>query len=346
MRVLHLINDLRVGGAETLFADLIPAQRAQGIEAEAAALAPSGLFVEDLLKSSGTPLHLGPYGIRDPRNAAWLKKLVQGFDVVHVQLWPAQLWAAMAGLKVPIVATEQNTFNRRRDIPLFKPLDRWMYGQFAHVICVSAEAERLLVEWAPVLSGRTSVIVNGLPLDRYRNAVPLSLDLAHPLLVCAARLELQKDIPTLLDAMALLPEFSLAIAGDGPLRPALEAQADRLGITSRVQFLGRIPNIPELLAAADVYVQPSLYEGFPRATGEAVAAGLPLVVSDGPGFTELVGEAAWRFPVGDSQALAAAIRTALENRQVGRERSQGRAQGLSIESCATEHIKLYHRLLR
>ncbi|MGC4047356.1 MAG: glycosyltransferase [Armatimonas sp.] len=345
MRVLHLINDLRVGGAETLFADLVPAQRTLGIEAEAAALAPSGLFVENLLKSSGAPLHLGPYGIRDPRNIGWLKRLAQGFDLVHVQLWPAQLWAALAGLKMPIVATEQNTFNRRRDIAVFRPLDRWMYGQFAHTICVSAEAERLLVEWAPGLAGRTSVIVNGLPLDRYRNAAPMSLDLPHPLLSCAARLELQKDIPTLLNAMALLPECSLAIAGDGPLRPALEAQAEKIGISAQVRFLGRIPNIPELLAATDVYVQPSLYEGFPRATGEAIAAGLPLVVSDGPGFVELVGDAAWRFPVGDSKALAEAIRTALKNLEEGKKRSQERAAGLSIESCAAEHIALYRHLL-
>jgi glycosyltransferase involved in cell wall biosynthesis len=344
VRVLHVINDLRVGGAETLFADLIPAQRALGIEAEAAALAPTGLFVEEQLKAAGVPLHLGPNAIRDPRNALWLKKLARSFDLIHVQLWPAQLWAALAGLRVPVVATEQNTLNRRRNSPLFRPIDGWMYGRFAHTVCVSAEAERLLIEWAPGLRGRTSVIVNGLPLTRYAQAEPLALNLPRPLLVCAARLEPQKDIPTLLNAMALLPECGLALAGDGPLRPALEAQAEKLAITSRVRFLGRIAEIPQLLAAADLYVQPSLYEGFPRATGEAIAAGLPLVVSDGPGFHELVGDAAWRFPVGDSEALAGAIRAALSDPVKGRERSRSRAAGLSIEACAEAHVELYRRI--
>ncbi len=345
MRVLHVINDLRVGGAETLFADLIPAQRTLGIDAEACVLAPSGLFVESQLQKSGTTLHLGPHGIRDPRNVGWLKKLARGFDLVHVSLWPAQLWTALAGIPVPVVATEQNTFNRRRKYPVFWPIDRFMYRKFAHTIAVSEEAERLLLNWVPKLSGRTSVIINGLPLERYAKAEPMSLDLPGPLLVCCARLDLQKNLFTLLNAMALLPDLSLALAGDGPLRTQLEAQAARLNLGERVRFLGRIEDIPGLLARADIYVQPSLYEGFPRATGEAIAAGLPVVVSDGPGFTELVGDAALRFPAQDAPALARAIRQALSERALWSARSRARAPGLSIEACAESHRALYSSLI-
>jgi glycosyltransferase involved in cell wall biosynthesis len=345
VRVLHIINDLRVGGAETLFADLIPAQRTLGIDAEACALTPSGLFVERQLQESGVKLHLGPHAIRDPRSVAWIKKLAVGFDLVHVSLWPAQLWVAAANLSVPVVATEQNTFNRRRNSRIFRPLDRFMYGKFAHVVAVSGEAERLLLSWVPELKNKTSVIINGMPLERYASAAPLPLDVSGPLLVCAARLETQKDIPTLLDAMALLPEVSLALAGDGPLRSALEAQAARLNLGARVRFLGRIEDIPGLLARADVYVQPSLYEGFPRATGEAIAAGLPVVVSEGPGFIELVGECALRFPVGDAPALARAVRQALDERAVWSARSRERAPGLSIRACAQSHLTLYEALI-
>ncbi len=345
MRVLHVINDLRVGGAETLFADLIPAQRALGIDAEAAVLSPSGLFVETQLRDSGTRIHVGPHAIRDPRNVAWLRKLSRGFDLVHVSLWPAQLWTALAGISAPVVATEQNTFNRRRNSPVFRPLDRFMYGKFAHVVAVSGEAERLLLGWVPGLKNRTSVIINGLPLERYERAKPISLDLPGSLVVVAARLETQKDIPTLLDAMALLPECSLAIAGDGPLRGVLEARAARLNLGERVRFLGRIQDVPGLLARADIYVQPSLYEGFPRATGEAIAAGLPVVVSDGPGFAELVGDSALRFPVGDAPALARAIRQALSERALWSARSRSRAPGLSIQACAESHRALYASLI-
>lgn len=345
MRVLHVINDLRVGGAETLFADLVPAQRILGIAAEAAVLAPSGLFVEQLLRETGAPLHVGPYAIRDPRNVVWLRKLASGFDLVHVQLWPAQLWCAMAALEKPVVATEQNTLNRRRNYPVLRALDGWMYSRFSHTIAVSREAERSLLEWTPSIVGKTSVIFNGLPLERYSRATPTALELPRPLLVCCARLEPQKDLPTLLEALALLPECGLVIAGEGPLRPVLEARVAQLGLSARVVLPGRIADVPGLLAAADLYVQPSRYEGFPRATAEAMAAGLPIVVSDGPGFTDLVGDAALRFPVGDARALAATATDALAKSGALRVASRSRAARFSIEACAEEHIRLYEMLI-
>jgi glycosyltransferase involved in cell wall biosynthesis len=151
---------------------------------------------------------------------------------------------------------------------------------------------------------------------------------------------------TLLRAMPELPDCFLALAGDGPLRPELETLAQDLGVADRVRFLGRIPDIPALLATADLYAQPSRFEGFPRATGEAMATGLPVVVSDGAGFSELVGDVAIRFPIGDAVALARAVRQAIAEKEKRGRRSLERAESLSIQDCAQKHLGVYESILR
>lgn len=347
-----MINDLRIGGAETLVRDLCPALRELGVEVEVAALAPSDSFLEAEIRAARVTAQLGP-GVRSPQSALWLRSLASRFDLVHVHLWPAQLWAALGiPRSVPMVTTEHNTDNRRRHRPFpFRPLDALTYRRYERIIAVSRETARALGRWTPAAIPRTTVIENGLPLVRFRNATPMSretLDVPNNavLLVCVGRMEPVKDHATLLRAMNELPECHLALAGDGPLRPELEGLARAIGVAHRVRFLGGIPDIPALLAAADLYVQPSKFEGFPRATGEAMASGLPVVVSDGAGFSELVGDAALRFPVGDGSALARAVRRALSERARSGPLSLLRAETLSIEDCARKHLDVYEAILR
>ena len=352
MRILHLINDLRVGGAETLVRDLAPAQAALGLDVSAAVLSHSGSFVEDELRASGIPILTGDAGIYSPRQVGFVRRASRGFDLVHVHLWPAQLWAALGVPRAtPMVTTEQNTHNRRRDSPrLFRSPDALMYARFAQIIAVSDETARSLVEWAPGTKNKVTTIENALLIDRYAEAPPtprseLGVPDGVPLIAILARLEPVKDIATLLDAVARVPDVFLAIAGDGPLRPSLEAKAKNLGIAGRVRFLGRIAGVAGLLKAADLYVQPSRHEGFPRAVAEAMAAGLPVVVSDAPGFADLVGDAAIRVPVGDPTALADAIRTVLADPGTFRAKFRRRVEKLDIDGSARRHEALYQAAL-
>ena len=353
MRVLQVINDLRIGGAETLVRDLCPALQELGVEVEVAVLDVARTFLETEIVNGGTPIHPGTYGIRSVKSARWLHSIAPRFDLVHVHLWPAQLWASIGIPRfVPIVTTEHNTDNRRRHRPFpFRPLDALTYARYGRIIAVSSETARSLAGWLPSTVGKTTTIENGLPLERFQNVAPiarseLGVPDSAPLLVCVGRMEPVKEHATLLRALDVLPDAYLALAGDGPLRPELETLAMSLGVASRVRFLGRIPNVPALLAAADTYVQPSKFEGFPRATGEAMASGLPVVVSDGPGFSDLVQNAALRFPVGDPSALATAVRSALCNSAEWGERSRERANQLSIQDCARRHYEVYEAILR
>ena len=138
----------------------------------------------------------------------------------------------------------------------------------------------------------------------------------RPVVLAAGRLAAQKGFSTLLDAAARWqrhdPVPRLVIAGDGPLGPALRAQA--AAARADVRFLGARPDVPVLLAAADVVVVPSSWEGQPLIVQEALRAGRPLVASRAGGIADLTGmDGALLVPPGDPAVLAAAVTGLLDD---------------------------------
>ncbi len=95
----------------------------------------------------------------------------------------------------------------------------------------------------------------------------------------------------------------LLLVGDGVKRPDLERLAAELKIVERVRFLGNRSDVPDILAAADIYIQPSRWDGFGIAALEAMAAGLPVVVSNVPGLRDVVGDAGLLFEAGSVSEL-------------------------------------------
>ena len=154
------------------------------------------------------------------------------------------------------------------------------------------------------------------------------------------RLVPQKDVATLLAALARTPAgVCLAVVGDGPLRGALEREAAARGIAERVAWLGARPHadVARLMAAADVFVLPSRYEGFARVLMEAAAAGLPIVTTDVSGADEAVreGETGLVVPVGDADALGAAVGTLAED--AARARRMGEAGRTHLRALAAQY---------
>ena len=134
------------------------------------------------------------------------------------------------------------------------------------------------------------------------------------MVLAVGRLAPQKGFGMLLEAAArwrdLDPEPLVAIAGDGPLAGELRAQAPSLGVDAA--FLGHRDDVPELLAAAAVFVLPSRWEGQPLVLQEALRAGAAIVATRVGGIPDLVGDdAALLVPPGDAPALAAAVRAVL-----------------------------------
>jgi glycosyltransferase involved in cell wall biosynthesis len=138
----------------------------------------------------------------------------------------------------------------------------------------------------------------------------------RPVVIAIARLHAQKGLEHLIRAARHVPAAAFVIAGEGPERATLERAVSREGIGDRFHLLGQRTDIPALLAASDLFVLPSLFEGLPLSVLEAMAAGTPVVASDVPGTREAVVDNVTGILAApaDPIALAAAIRRVLANR--------------------------------
>ncbi len=147
-------------------------------------------------------------------------------------------------------------------------------------------------------NSRPNVILNGidtqrfLPVDQQKKALlrqQLNLPEKVFLLGCAARLEAVKDHNSLLHALSLLPEYvALALAGQGSLQQQLEQTCHQLGLQDRVFFLGALDNMADFYPCIDVFCLPSLNEGLPLSPLEAQACGIPAIVSNVGGCSNIV----------------------------------------------------------
>lgn len=224
-------------------------------------------------------------------------------------------------------------------------------------LAVSREIAGELVEKLGWPAAKVEVVYNAVDVERVAVPAPPGLreqlggSETRPLVLTPARLNAQKGLPVLLEAIAEVPEALFLLAGDGPEREALEAQAVELGIADRARFLGRREDIPQLLATCDVFALPSLYEGSSLAVLEAMAAGIPVVSSAIGGTEELIedGRSGLLVAPGDAQALAAALRKALgdaELRQSLAARARERVEaGLRREQMAERVSHVYRELL-
>jgi glycosyltransferase involved in cell wall biosynthesis len=199
---------------------------------------------------------------------------------------------------------------------------------------------------------RNGVEVGGSPRQadpRFRAA--LAGDAERPIVLTVARLDAQKGHAYLLAAAADIPDALFVFVGEGRERPALEAQARALGVAERVRFLGHRDDVPDLLAACDVFVLPSRYEGLPLSVLEAMAAARPVVATAIEGTDEIVrhGETGLLVPPAAPSALAEAIRAVLADRALATRMGQaGRARAgreFSMSRMIDEVTGVYDELL-
>jgi glycosyltransferase involved in cell wall biosynthesis len=191
--------------------------------------------------------------------------------------------------------------------------------------------------------------------DRAAQRAALGLPAGAPVIGTVGRLVAVKGYRYLLAAMPLVltrqPEIHLVIVGDGVEGPALQAQAQTLGIADRVHFTGARADVEALLAIMDLFVSTSLVEGLPTVVLESMAARVPVIVSEIPGNLELVtnGETGTVTPTADPPTLAMAITAALAEP----DRIRGLAAAayhqirarFSIEAVADQYAALYCELL-
>ncbi|MGQ9531461.1 MAG: glycosyltransferase [Desulfotomaculales bacterium] len=229
------------------------------------------------------------------------------------------------------------------------------------VIAVSeAVARQVLAQGLP--AEKVRVILNGVRLERFdvggsRQQAREGFGFGADELVIGSvgRLAPEKGFDVLLEAVAVAASrlnrhLRVLIAGDGPCRAQLEAQARRLRLGPRVLFVGHYQDIPRALAALDLFVLPSRHEACSLALLEALAAGVPVIASRTGGNVEVIGEsgAALLVPPGQAGELANAICLLATDpelrRRLGR-LGRERALHFSLERMVRETAQLYLEIL-
>jgi glycosyltransferase involved in cell wall biosynthesis len=330
VRVLVVIAALRRGGLEDWVAETAIAAARSGQAAVTVAVREAGPFPwTEPLREAGVRLVQVPGHPNPWRFAASLRRvLAAGFDAVHSHIGPFNgivlHLAEQAGVPVRISHVHADEVARERTVGWWRrPYHALMRRRIArHAnrrLAVSGLAAGSLhgAGWRDDPASR--ILPLGLDLGRFavlpdRVSARAALGLGTaPAVLALGRLDANKNHRLLIAAWASMPaDALLLIAGDGPERTALAAQAAAAGVADRVRLLGRREDVPALLAAADAVAHPSLAEGFGFSVLEAQAAGLPLVVSTGvPVEAIALPERAQRLPPDDPAGWSAALVIAL-----------------------------------
>jgi len=359
MRILHVITTLDIGGAERLMVDLLPRLAGEGNEVDLLLfngqgssfkdeIAAKGINVLELSCVQGYPDH---HEVYNPMNIFRLMKHLGHYDIIHTHNTACQFYVPFArmftGSKAKLVTTEHNTTNRRRDIAWFKPIDKWMYNQYAAIVCVSDQTEQNLKQYLGE-DRYICTILNGVNVERFMMPVKDTAGKDSFTITMVAAFREQKDHPTLLRAMALLPgNYRLQLVGDGETAPKLRALCQELNLNDRVTFMGFRSDVQDILMDADVVVLSSHWEGLSLSSIEGMASGRPFVATDVDGLRDIVGGAGVLVPPDDEKALARSIQELCENPEHYKSAAtacQERAMKYDIGAMAEGYKQLYRTI--
>ena len=326
MHIVHFVENLDRGGLERTVVDLIASQREAGHQCRVICLFKLGLLAKELLASGVRVDACSKHPGLDLRALRRARALIrQSPDaVLHTHNAMAHYYAVIASMGLPLkcrINTRHGMGGRARS-----GRQEWLYRQsmcftdYAVAVCEAARAS-FAAEGVQPRRGLLSV-PNGIRLERFKPAdaagrqvlaTELGLPTGSRIIGTVGRLQPVKDHALLLRAFAKVrvqvPEAALVIVGDGPLRAALEAQAEQAGLSDALRFMGDRHDVPRLLTGMEVFALTSTSEGYSVALLEACASSLPIVATDVGGNREIVrhGINGRLVPSGDTAAIATAL---------------------------------------
>jgi glycosyltransferase involved in cell wall biosynthesis len=379
IRVCHVITLLEMGGAQDN--TLYTATHLRPPFVPSLVCGPGGMRDDDA-RRSGIPVTFVPSLVRaiNPvRDLAAIAGLARIFRrvrpaIVHTHSSKAgivgRVAARLAGVPVVVHSVHGFGFNRTQPAPLralLVGLERLVAPLTTRFVLVSRANLDLGVRLGVVPADRATVIRSGVRIGEFaaaaadpalRNGAGLRHELGipagTPLVGMIACLKPQKAPLVFIDVAARVaarrPHTHFVLAGDGELRPLVEARIREAGLQRRVHLLGWRRDIPRLLAALDVMVLTSLWEGLPRVLPEAIAAGVPIVATGVDGTNDILrdGESGVVRPPGDCDGLARGVEAILRDPEIGRalaDRARATLPEFDIDRMVRDQERLYHALL-
>lgn len=370
--VLHLINSLEGGGTEAALIRLVNALSATCLRQRILTVRPGSAAIAQL--RDGVSCH--PLGIHGKDPWAFLRILphlrecgpIRGRRgptvLIHargVGCWTDAMLAHLLRPRSRLILGFHGTEDGApftRSLRLLIRLASMLGAQFTTV----SRDSRLKLITAEAPPDRVTVLENGISLAEFTRARhhrelvrrQMGWDDDRQILICAAALKPVKDHETLIRAFGEMaagaPRLNLVLAGDGPIRGELTALAERLRLRDRIHFLGHRQNLPELLAAADIFALTSRSEGMSNAMLEALAAGLPVITTRIADHDQIIREGIEGCLVdpGDVPALARVLVALTQDPArllTFREASILRARSFTLDRMAAEYAAFYSRLL-
>ncbi len=376
VRVLYAITRLELGGAQRVVLDLA-AGLDRGRFEVGLAWGPGDLLdgdaerIVDLVRVPVPSLVREPRPGRDLAALTGLRRAIRRFRpaIVHTHSSKAgilgRLAARLEGVPRVVHTVHGFGFTPLQSAPVraaFFVAERVASRWTDHVVVVAAAHARAGVELGLFEPNRVSVIRAAIALDRFRGggdgaAARRRLGVADgaPIVVQVGNFKPQKGPLDFVRVASLVaarvPEARFVMVGDGPLRPAAEALAGRLGVAPHMVFAGWWDDVPGLLAAARVAVLTSLHEGLPCAVVEALAAGVPVVATAVDGTAEVVRDGVNGFlaPAGAVADLAAGVVRLLTDPELHRRCAASAPDGLEeweVGAMVRRHEELYRCLMR
>ncbi len=354
---------LGIGGTETHVLELASRVDRSRFDVMVCTLKPGGEIARELQARGIRVVSLDGGGKWDVRVVFRLLSLVRAErpDVIQAFLF----WANIVGRFCRLVVRDVRVLSSYHDEivtegRLMRLLDRVMMRWTDGIVCCSKAVQRSIDSRIGRTARQCSVIPFGIDPRRFEPDAPalirqeLGLHEQRLVIGTVCRLvEPKKGISVLLQALGRLRTrhsgllWQVLIVGDGPARGMLEALRDDLGLSSSVVFAGARRDVSRVLPLLDVFVLPSLYEGFGIALLEAMAAGKPVIASNVGGIPEFVnpGETGILVEPGNADVLAEAIEQVLTNRdRAKRMGANARAmirQRFDIASVVRQHEEVY-----
>jgi len=221
-------------------------------------------------------------------------KDIKSVNIIHVHLFPSLYLAAILSIffKKKFIYTEHNTWNRRRNFFLLRSLEKIVYSRFLAVICISHATKESLELWiGEYKNSKFIVIQNGIDINyRYYQYNEIANNTKSTLksILMVGRFTPQKNQKLLIEILQYEKNINLFLVGDGELLDDMRTLSKLLKVSERVFFLGNSNHPIILPCKPDLYIQSSHWEGFGLTVVEAIASGIPCIVSDVDGLKDVI----------------------------------------------------------